>query len=436
MNRIVLIGNGFDLAHGLPTSYKNFLDDYWNQFFDKMYDNYKKCGEEEYEDDLIRVQFNQTGRIVILSIEDSYALPTLGTALEKRVNDYKDAYKETNNQVLSKGISIKFKNRFFKRINSVLGLQKWVDIENEYYVVLKNIYLKEIKQSPDELNEEFRCIENQLMKYLSEIQEKQISARLIKKEIWDKIIEPLRRDDISINGRNVFDQFLEKRLEDAQDEAKVRGLLHKYGCETLSERGNVEHYRELIEAYGVNRLKRLFALDPHAYFFWPEDILFLNFNYTNTASLYISSKNRFKENHIHGELNNPENPIIFGYGDEMDESYKKIVELNNNKYLENIKSICYLKTDNYRNLLSFIDSAPYQIIILGHSCGNSDRTMLNTLFEHPNCLSIKPYYYLKDDGSDNYIDIVQNISRDFSDPKLMRDRVVNQTYCKPLVEGS
>ena len=24
MNRIVLIGNGFDLAHGLPTKYENF----------------------------------------------------------------------------------------------------------------------------------------------------------------------------------------------------------------------------------------------------------------------------------------------------------------------------------------------------------------------------------------------------------------------------
>ena len=31
MNRIVLIGNGFDLAHQLKTSYKNFIDWYWDQ---------------------------------------------------------------------------------------------------------------------------------------------------------------------------------------------------------------------------------------------------------------------------------------------------------------------------------------------------------------------------------------------------------------------
>ena len=31
MNRIVLIGNGFDLAHGLPTSYQQFVRWYCDQ---------------------------------------------------------------------------------------------------------------------------------------------------------------------------------------------------------------------------------------------------------------------------------------------------------------------------------------------------------------------------------------------------------------------
>ena len=29
MNRIILIGNGFDLAHGLKTSYTDFIGSYW-----------------------------------------------------------------------------------------------------------------------------------------------------------------------------------------------------------------------------------------------------------------------------------------------------------------------------------------------------------------------------------------------------------------------
>jgi len=31
MNRIVLIGNGFDLAHGLKTRYEDFLNWYWEE---------------------------------------------------------------------------------------------------------------------------------------------------------------------------------------------------------------------------------------------------------------------------------------------------------------------------------------------------------------------------------------------------------------------
>lgn len=31
MNRLVIIGNGFDMAHGLKTSYMDFINWYWNQ---------------------------------------------------------------------------------------------------------------------------------------------------------------------------------------------------------------------------------------------------------------------------------------------------------------------------------------------------------------------------------------------------------------------
>ena len=104
--------------------------------------------------------------------------------------------------------------------------------------------------------------------------------------------------------------------------------------------------------------------------------------------------------------------------------------------VKNIKSIRYLESDNYRRLLQFIDSAPYQIYIMGHSCGNSDRTLLNTLFEHPKCVSIKPFYYQWQDEQgewrDNYIEIIQNISRNFNSMQTMRDRMVNKEFCRPL----
>ena len=34
MNRLVIIGNGFDMAHGLKTSYMDFINWYWDRRVD------------------------------------------------------------------------------------------------------------------------------------------------------------------------------------------------------------------------------------------------------------------------------------------------------------------------------------------------------------------------------------------------------------------
>jgi hypothetical protein len=166
----------------------------------------------------------------------------------------------------------------------------------------------------------------------------------------------------------------------------------------------------------------------------PDIIMLLSFNYTKTAQQYLmKDKHNFVLNYIHGKVDDPRS-VIFGYGDEIDDNYKRLQKLNNNECLSNIKTIKYQESVNYRSILSVIESAPYQVCVMGHSCGNSDRTLLNTLFEHKNCISIKPYYYKKNDGTDNYLELVQNISRNFTDMKLMRDRVVNKTYCETLTD--
>lgn len=203
----------------------------------------------------------------------------------------------------------------------------------------------------------------------------------------------------------------------------------KYGYSFRDMESDIEYYKKVTNNLLSNHITNVETTptDIPDYYLLPDQILFLNFNYTRTADLYIDKDSDFKINHIHGELDNDRNPIIFGYGDEMDEDYKTISDLNDNSYLTNIKSIRYLETDNYRRLLRFIDSAPYQIYIMGHSCGNSDRTLHHTLFEHKNCVSIKPYYYEWIDDNrvraDNYIELVQNISRNFNDMQKMRDRL-------------
>lgn len=72
---------------------------------------------------------------------------------------------------------------------------------------------------------------------------------------------------------------------------------------------------------------------------------------------------------VHGKLGDSRNQMNFGFGDEMDNNYKFLDKINDNNYLENIKSFMYLNNSNYKKLLQWIESNDYQVFIMGHWCG-------------------------------------------------------------------
>src|SRR5690606_9605895 len=135
----------------------------------------------------------------------------------------------------------------------------------------------------------------------------------------------------------------------------------------------------------------------------------LNFNYTNTFFNYIREVkgnyfSRVEVNHIHGQLNNPSNPIIFGFGDEHDKDYAHFEEQGNNDLFEHVKSYHYLKTPYYKNLMRFLNEDYYQVFVVGHSCGLSDRTMFKEIFDHENCKSVKILHHRRSDGATDFFD--------------------------------
>ncbi|CAM2779036.1 Bacteriophage abortive infection AbiH [Flavobacterium succinicans] len=388
MNRLFIIGNGFDLAHGLPTSYKHFIDDFWRNFR-------ARCKSEKYKN--------------MILTDDGYTRYYEGYTIIKNFNDLKDNLRDYSNEygysfnlqglICRDGnkVVFQFNNIFFKIITE-MNSENWVDIENLYYNILKSILNSNSKVQYNypygvkRLNEEFEQVKNLLEAYLEE----------------------------KVEAINV--------IPDIVNLFKIESALNKYALEFSKE-----DYNELEEFYtkynpdleeGKNVLN-----------------YFLNFNYTRTIDKYIKETKEhkayrefgdFTNIQIHGRLNDRNNLVNFGFGDEMDDDYKRIENLDDNEYLKNFKSFQYLQNSNYKKLLDFIDTNKFQVVILGHSCGLSDRTLLNTIFEHTNCRSIKVYYHQKDDGSDNYTEIIQNISRHFNKKKLMREKIVNKTLCKLL----
>ena len=128
MNRIILIGNGFDLAHGLKTSYKNFIDDYWLGFIKQA----KSGNKRNHSDDYMNFSTNVQTLAHVLS---SVNTPSSYNELLSQIQSFRTY------QVLGRDakINLTFTNQFMERILKKSGLQKWVDIENEYYENIKEI---------------------------------------------------------------------------------------------------------------------------------------------------------------------------------------------------------------------------------------------------------------------------------------------------------
>lgn len=413
MNRLVLIGNGFDLAHGLKTRYEDFINWYWENWGVRL---------------LYGMNRTETDDLCTFKINDGIEVSNWAYAFGWYYQRKNPLIPWDPNVVIQIAKEdTKFCNfsmsPLLERITKSIETKRWVDIENEYYELLKKYALENTQEAQiDALNTQLLCLQEKLVEYLKSIE---IPDKLLRTDIRPQIYAPFKIHDISIESQQALINHVKSDMEANKRSIDAKHSL--YGNSYSS--GRIKSYKEKFLGNIVLNDEIPIEL------LLPNNIMLLNFNYTHTADLYCKKGYIFTVNQIHGDLNNPKS-VIFGYGDELDDDYKTIVNKNENKFLGNIKSIKYLESDNYRRLLSFIESEPYQVLIMGHSCGNSDRTLLNTLFEHKNCVSIKPYYYKWGEGEkdDNYIELVQNISRNFTDMKLMRDRVVNKTYCEPLIK--
>ena len=343
VNRLIIVGNGFDLAHGLKSSFKDFIYDYSSNVIKRV------IRELRHDDILISINANAQ-----FTDADSY--------LDKLSPN--DTFKKLLSLSNHPHINLTWKSRFFESIIQDVQNKKWVDVEIQYFDQLKDKKLLNNSQAVKDLNEVFTYIKSCFISYLKE----QIGINTFTADL------------------NLLSQFEQKiRIQEARPN-------------TIDEEKK------------------------------PHKTCILNFNYTGIAALYCNKLKSKGYNYIpiHGQLQVDEISVqepIFGFGDEMDEEYKKFELLRNDEIFKHIKSFKYLEYGHYRNLIEFIEFQPYQVQIFGHSCGLSDRTLLNTIFEHENCKSIKIYYY----NDDDFTTKTMEISRHFNSNKEMRKKIVDKS---------
>lgn len=374
MNRLILLGNGFDLAHGLRTSYNDFILWY-------LISSIKEAQKKgDYDDGVLtakREQFLTPFPADIAKIVNSlYCDGGLASLFSGNKFSY-----------MSNGIEYAIEMKltvhtdFMRSLFNDCSVQNWVDIENRYYAELKRVLDPNFAISSQtneqahlhELNRTMEVLTGNLKRYL----------------------KTQKTQNIAPGFNKIFGLDINEREYVHWDKVEIQDL---------------------------------------------EKTLILNFNYTPTVENYnFVSKPSYESinvNYIHGQLNYVENPLIFGFGDELDENYKRIEEHSAKGLFKHIKSFGYFKTRNYHDLIRYIESGQFQVFILGHSCGLSDRTMLNMIFEHDNCMSIKIYYYQDEDNRNNYTELTEEISRHFKSKLKMRERIVPFEDCQrmPQVE--
>lgn len=359
MNRLIIIGNGFDLAHGLKTSVRDFNIHYFTEVFNGI------IAHGDFEDDLIKVtsksnKYKGLSKISNLSDFENF----------KNKFDRENFYEQ------------KYNIGLLRKMYADIDNQKWLNVEFEYFMGLNEI-LESANVEPE------YEIRNRIVYY---------------NELFEKI-------------KNNFLQYLKKENK-IPDSSFVKGIYNSF----ISDR--VVKQLPFKKAFNIGTI---------------DNILFLNFNYTSTLDLYsnmVKKKYNTELIHIHGDLDEKFGKPIFGYGDELNKKYLTYEELNQNELYKHIKSFYYSLNSNYHKLTSFLDSIDYEVYIYGHSCGITDRTLLNQIFEHNNCKLIKVFYHQRPDGTNDFVEKSYEIARHFNDKIKFRKRLIPLDKSMPMPQNN
>lgn len=119
MNRLIIIGNGFDMAHGLKTSYKDFINWYWEQrakaFAQESTNVSKDC--------LCTFSINPEAFHFYESWKVFAQIYKLNAEIVQYIKERTDHF------------TIIY-SPFFYTILQSIDTKGWVDIENDYYQLL------------------------------------------------------------------------------------------------------------------------------------------------------------------------------------------------------------------------------------------------------------------------------------------------------------
>ena len=166
MEKILIIGNGFDIAHGLPTRYGDFLE--FLTVFDLLYDTYAMHGRllKESEFDQASSDYRNSKWMSILHGVFVGGKYVLSTSEDIKVTDSKleKLYNLIEGNIWYEYFSELYKEKKMKGLNwidfesEMSDVIQWIDsvslqLEDDYDTVVNNLYAKVVDEKKNSFYE-------------------------------------------------------------------------------------------------------------------------------------------------------------------------------------------------------------------------------------------------------------------------------------------
>lgn len=338
--RILIIGNGFDLAHGLPTSYRDFLD--YSCIVTRAYEVYpnnQKKLEEKLKDDLDKWYRSKTLKMNISDESSKEFFIKLNKFLCKNV------WYEYFKNILGIGMVSK---------EAVLPIGKnWIDFESEIKTIVK--YIDENNIDLDEVFNIMTIVNNES------------SAK------------------VSNRIKCFFKTSSKKMFEGITTIDDLRKVLYK-------DLNNITEALELYLQYVIDKS----SIEPKDYIKALNADIILSFNYTHTYSR-LYDVNREKEvYYIHGECG--KNNLVLG----IDEYYSELERDKNTNFVMFKKFFQRILKKVEPRYIGLIENRisnsgrNVELNIIGHSMDITDKDILARYMSKERC---RINVYAKDDVS-------------------------------------
>lgn len=383
MADLLVVGNGFDLYHGLPTRYTDFLSFIENWFV--FWENYRDDISCE-KDDQFSVRLSETNEIISDTMLDFAS--------------HHGAYKCEHLEFINNHIDNLWIQYFMKK---QLDGVNWMDFEAEIYNVLKLVEEYYTEYIPEVYRRNIAPIQ-----YMSK--DLLLIADILKRKC------PVGYEDLAqkiswldVEGLNKNKKALLKVMKSELDDL-IR-CFEYYLWEFVS-RIRIEQYSEQIKEL-------------------PYDLNLLNFNYTYTyATVY--GKRKLRQHHrVHGDW--VEEDMVLGIPDEafpdsldyicFQKYFQRIQKRIGNYYRDWIVGTETYTQEDEEDLIN--------VYIMGHSLADSDKGILKDIFLNDFVKKVTVYYHSQSAYEQQIINLVAMFGKDYVIEQTAKGRICFEKLKSP-----